>query len=274
MARIRSLKPDFFKDEDIAELPYEARLFYAGLWCYADKEGRLRDRPERLKVEIFPYDKDLDVERLLIKLSQPKKFGRLPFILRYEVEGDRLIQILSWKDHQSPHHTEHPSSLPPPPADALTVKQPLNNGYTPGRIGSDIGSDIGSGSDTSKDPVLALAGSPTGVSPEDFIALWNNYADKKGLSRIKSLTGSRRQKLRKRLSEKTFTDNIDKIFEKISASAFLLGEGSSRGWKISLDFLIRNEENYVKILEGNYDGKRGTIDKAKEDIERIRRGEL
>lgn len=150
--------------------------------------------------------------------------------------------------------------------------KPITKGITKDNSSSSTASSTASSS--SPDTVLALAGSPTGVSPEDFIALWNNYADKKGLSRIKSLTGSRRQKLRKRLSEKTFTDNIDKIFEKISASAFLLGEGSSRGWKISLDFLIRNEENYVKILEGNYDGKRGTIDKAKEDIERIRRGEL
>jgi len=49
MARIRSLKPDFFKDEDLAVLPFEARLLFEGLWCYADKEGRLEDRPKYLK---------------------------------------------------------------------------------------------------------------------------------------------------------------------------------------------------------------------------------
>ena len=40
MARIRYLKPDFFKDEDIKELSFEARLFYQGLWVQADREGR------------------------------------------------------------------------------------------------------------------------------------------------------------------------------------------------------------------------------------------
>ena len=52
MARIRSLKPEFFKDEDLALLPFEARILYSGLWCYADREGRLEDRPKYLKADI------------------------------------------------------------------------------------------------------------------------------------------------------------------------------------------------------------------------------
>jgi hypothetical protein len=56
MARIRYLKPEFFIDDDIAQLSYAQRLFYQGLWCHADKEGRLEDRPAQLKVQIMPYD--------------------------------------------------------------------------------------------------------------------------------------------------------------------------------------------------------------------------
>jgi len=114
MARIRYLKPDFFKDEGIKYLPFEARIFYAGLWCWADKEGRLEDRPERLKVEILPYDK-VDVEKLLDLLSKQKNGSNRPFIQRYELEGERYIQILNWKKHQKPHHTESESRIPIPP---------------------------------------------------------------------------------------------------------------------------------------------------------------
>ena len=108
------MKPDFFKDEDIKDLPYEARLFFAGMWCFADKEGRIEDRPQRLKVEIMPYD-NIDAEKILCLLSEPKKGSNKPFIFRYSVNNENYIQILSWHKHQKPHHTEKESLIPPAP---------------------------------------------------------------------------------------------------------------------------------------------------------------
>ena len=103
MPRIRYLKPDFFKDEDIATLPFECRLFYEGLWVFADKAGRLEDRPARLKAEIFPYD-NVDAEKCLDLLSKPKSGSGQPFINRYATEGQRFIQINTFLKHQRPHH--------------------------------------------------------------------------------------------------------------------------------------------------------------------------
>ena len=114
MARIRYLKPDFFKDEDLAELPFETRLFFAGLWNFADKAGRLEDRPLRLKAEIFPYDK-VDVDKCLDLLSKPKNGSGKPFLQRYKVGQERFIQITGWDKHQRPHHTEQDSHIPPAP---------------------------------------------------------------------------------------------------------------------------------------------------------------
>src|SRR3990167_9159371 len=114
MPRIRYLKPDFFKDEDLATLPFEVRLFFAGLWNFADKAGRLEDRPLRLKVDIFPYDK-VDIDKCLSLLTKPKNGSQKPFIQRYEVNGERFIQIINWDKHQKPHHTEADSKLPPAP---------------------------------------------------------------------------------------------------------------------------------------------------------------
>ncbi len=127
MPRIRYIKPDFFKDEDLADLPYETRIFYAGLWCQADKAGRLEDRPRRLKAEIFPYD-NVDIERCLEQLSKLKCSSKQPFINRYVIGEQRYIQILTWSDHQKPHHTEKESEIPPAPPknddnSDLTVKK-------------------------------------------------------------------------------------------------------------------------------------------------------
>jgi len=112
MPRIRYLKPEFFTDEDLAELSFQTRLTFEGLWCYADKAGRLEDRPRFLKAMIFPYD-DIDMINELETLSKPKCNGRL-FIERYEYEGQKFIQIVNWDKHQKPHHTETDSKIPPP----------------------------------------------------------------------------------------------------------------------------------------------------------------
>jgi len=122
MPRIRYLKPEFFKDEDVAALTLEARLCYQGLWILADKAGRLEDRPLRLKVEIFPYD-GIDIEKCLKQLSKVKPHSGLPFILRYKVEGQKYIQIINWDKHQKPHHTEKDSEIPPhPPMEKGSLK--------------------------------------------------------------------------------------------------------------------------------------------------------
>ena len=108
MARIRYLKPEFFFDEDLAALKCEVRLGYAGLWCHADRQGRLEDSPKRLKAMIFPYD-NVDMEKIISALTVK------PFIQRYEVKGKRYIQIINWAKHQKPHHTEKDSLIPESP---------------------------------------------------------------------------------------------------------------------------------------------------------------
>ena len=71
MPRMRNIKPDFFKDEDLSYLPFEARIIFAGLLCLADREGRLEYRPKRIKVEIMPFD-DVDIDTICRRLADPK----------------------------------------------------------------------------------------------------------------------------------------------------------------------------------------------------------
>ena len=58
MARARNIKPAFFKNETLVELPVETRLLFIGLWTLADREGRLEDRPKRIKMEIYPAKRE------------------------------------------------------------------------------------------------------------------------------------------------------------------------------------------------------------------------
>ena len=56
MARIRSIKPEFWEDEKLSALPFEARLFFIGMWNFADDQGVIRAIPKVLKAKVFPYD--------------------------------------------------------------------------------------------------------------------------------------------------------------------------------------------------------------------------
>jgi hypothetical protein len=106
MARARNIKPGFFLNDLLAEIEPLGRLLFAGLWTIADREGRLEDRPKKIKAAVLPYD-DCDVDHLLNELS------KRDFIIRYEVNGEKYIQIVKWEKHQNPHYKEVKSEIPP-----------------------------------------------------------------------------------------------------------------------------------------------------------------
>lgn len=111
MARSRNIKPGFFLNDELAALDPLARILFAGLWCIADREGRMEDRPAKIKIQVLPFD-DCDVNQLLDDL---KNAG---FIVRYQVDGKKYIEVVNFKRHQNPHKKEAPSRFPAPPEQA------------------------------------------------------------------------------------------------------------------------------------------------------------
>ena len=122
MARARNIKPSVFTNELLGTLPPEVTLLFMGLWCLADKDGILEDRPLRIKAEIFPYRDNLDVNGYLTVME---KNG---FIQRYSVEGKNYIFVIQFAKHQSPHHTEKAKGYPKPPELRMVVTSPLTYG--------------------------------------------------------------------------------------------------------------------------------------------------
>lgn len=107
MPRARNLKPGFFKNEDLVELPFEDRLLFAGLWTLADRRGVLEDRPKRIKMEVFPAD-NVDVDESLSRLADRG------LLIRYDANGTRAIFIPAFARHQNPHKNEGSSAIPLP----------------------------------------------------------------------------------------------------------------------------------------------------------------
>lgn len=145
--RIRSIKPDFFKDDELSALPPLARLLFVGLWCMADCEGRLEDRPTRIRAEVLPYD-ECDMEVLLSALHAAD------FIVRYEVPPKAYIEVRSFKKHQrlSGIEAQKQSEFPAPEHPVAVEKQSRSNreatkkhsrsGQCPGREGNGRGGKV------------------------------------------------------------------------------------------------------------------------------------
>lgn len=112
MARIRSLKPEFWADEDLADLPRDARLLYMGLWNLSDEHSRLRGDARYVKGQLFPYDADLDAESIDKLIQLLIEAGK---VRRYDSSGRSYLFLPNLSKHNrlEPHKVD--SKLPAPP---------------------------------------------------------------------------------------------------------------------------------------------------------------
>lgn len=112
MPRIRSIKPNFFKSEDVSALPLRARLTWIGLWTQCDDHGRYKDSVRLIKGDLWPLD-DVSLRDIEEDLSILEEQRRL---VRYEVDGKRYLAVVNWHAHQAinrPGKPKHPA--PPAP---------------------------------------------------------------------------------------------------------------------------------------------------------------
>ncbi len=288
MARARNIKPGFFSNDVLAECEPLARLLFAGLWTIADREGRLEDRPKRIKAELLPYD-DCNIDALLDALHSKG------FILRYSVENQQLIQILAFTKHQNPHKNEVHSTLPQPEQHSTSTvqaqdKHSTSTVQTPEQHSTNRADslnlipdslnlipdtiDISAKADTQKADKQLDAAAATGTPSQqhagqhdfcphnDIIAL---YAKKLPMgTQVREWTAARQQMLKARWREKPERQSLDwweHFFGYVAESDFLTGKVSSRGsspFTVSLPWLCKSE-NFAKVLEGTYENKRAEV---------------
>jgi hypothetical protein len=271
------LKPGFFKNEQLCDLSPWHRLCFAGVWLCADRDGRVEDRPKRLKAEIFPYD-DLDMNSLLWDLMHAG------FIVRYAAVTQPLIWIPSWDSHQFPRSDEAVSKWSPyapgmertPEPDRTTFPatrpddrvEPLANvgllvtetdpslgsdgPVSPQQIGDgrlDLGDgrlDLGDGRLDLGDGTCAETAA-RGPRARDLLDLWNATM-KPPIPKCREFTEELRRKVRARLDKRPSLAEWREIFEEIQRNSFCCGEGSS-GWKATFFWIMRNDNNGAQKLD-------------------------
>lgn len=249
MARIRSLKIGFFKNEELAALSAHHRLLFEGLWLLADREGRLEDRPRRIKAELFPYE-SLDVDPMLTDLHNRN------FITRYTADGAGYIAVAEFRKHQRPKSDEPVSVIPAPLSEIprgssrLPLESPLGKDRETERQrtedrGEGIGADVAPPAADGADPHLSRA--------TDFAEAWNRIT-RPPIARCRDLTSGRKRKIRTRLTERPLPE-WEAVMARIQASSFCRGE-NDRGWSASFDWLVGSPDVAVKVLEGKYDDQK------------------
>jgi len=101
MARIRSIKPEFFTSETIANLAIEARLLFIGLWTIADDQGALLDSPRQILGNVFPRDETIAEEHVAEWLNE---IADEKLIIRAHVNNRHVIVVRCWFEHQLISH--------------------------------------------------------------------------------------------------------------------------------------------------------------------------
>lgn len=111
MARIRTIKPEFFRHESLYEAEQKfslpLRIAFAGLWICCDREGRFRWKAKQLKLDILPFD-EIDFAEVLSALES------INMIIKYENNGEIYGYIPTWKKHQVINIREAKSIIPDP----------------------------------------------------------------------------------------------------------------------------------------------------------------
>ncbi len=119
MARIRTVKPEFFRHEDLQDLEAKHNkkypmLVFAGLWTVCDRSGRFEWRPRQLKLDILPF--------LNFDMAETLEILRAPgFIRYYEVDGKHYGFIPTFAEHQriTGKEAQSPERYPAPPETQL-----------------------------------------------------------------------------------------------------------------------------------------------------------
>lgn len=118
MARIRTIKPEFFRHELLFDTERASglpiRLAFIALWTVADRKGRFKWRPRSLKTECLPHD-EIDFAAVLETLRGAG------LIVRYEVDGEPYGVIPTFLEHQVVNKREAQSTIPAPPEGLCAV---------------------------------------------------------------------------------------------------------------------------------------------------------
>jgi hypothetical protein len=264
MPRIRTVKPEHWLDKELSNITMQAHLLWIGLWNFSDDEGIFENDPLLIKSQIFPRRTDVRVEQVSQWLDQLVKAR---FVIPFVHDNVSYCIHRTFKTHQKidkPQKSKIPINI------IRGVFDERSTNIQPCIVEDGKGKERNS-------TAIAVVDSPSAESPSDiqqvfkelkkekkelvefirknkpdfiepYVELWNVFAEEKKLAKVSKINTTRKKKFNVRIGEKGFDFLL--ILKQASSSQFLL----TGNW-FGFDWIIENESNYLKVIEGNYDKK-------------------
>ena len=274
MSRIRTVKPEFHKHEELSALPEATHLLAAALLNYADDEGYFNANPGLVKAECCPL-REPSVT-IPVSLQSLSNIGWLQ--LGTGADGKRYGRVVTFAEHQVISHPKTSkikavgitwdASEPLPvivqEASVLNgiegkgIEQGMEGKGNPAPGGAPPIEPQAQATDEGDDPFdVPLLLDRSDVA--EAVRRWNVMAERIGLPTAQKLTAARKKLMLARLRDVAGLPGWDAALGKVEGSRFLRGEANGSGhenFKVTLDWVLK-EGNFVKLMEGNYDDRPG-----------------
>jgi hypothetical protein len=283
MARIRSIKPEFWTSEQVMDLSPNARLLFIGLWNFCDDAGIHPASLKRLKAEVMPADdvRSEDVRRMIDECIN------VGLVREYEIDGERYWAVTGWHhqkiDQPSYKYPNEDGTVPEGPAkrrqagkkpDKTPQQEKVFAERSPpegkGREGSGV---EGKGGERKDQEHLSPADAGSGVNGADLLGeplddkrtrpaipvrqIVDLYHAKLPMLRaVEKITDARRGSIQQRWREDLPTlEAWGRYFDDVAASPFLTGRVPGRDGKppfrADLEWLCK-PGSFAKVAEGKY----------------------
>ncbi len=232
MAKIRTIRPDFWSSPQIAECSREARLLFIGIWNFCDDAGIHPASLARLKMQIFPGD-NLSTSDIAFWIEELQQQGLL---ISYQAEGKPYWQVTGWH-HQKIDRPYY--RFPKPESNTVrkqcldieqtTVRQCLEDVYSPqernGLEGNVVDKDI--------------ANYVTGV--------FDHWKSVMNCPKAK-LDSKRRKKIEVAYQLGFSTEELKQAIEGCASSKWHMGENDQKRQYNGIDLIFRDTEHIEKFI--------------------------
>jgi len=203
--RIRSIKPEFWRSDDISGLEWDDRLIFIGLWSYVDDNGVGMDRLASVVADLFAGDIERDSSETFARVSRGlQNLSEAGRIVRYTVEGKQYLEVVNWEKHQridKPNKARYPRN----DAEFAVIRDTL---ATPSRESSDWNRGTGEQGNRGTGDVKTSSKPPASKqSPSLFDQFWEWYPRKVGKDAARKAWDN----ARRRTDQQNIIDGIERF---------------------------------------------------------------
>jgi len=170
--RIRSIKPEFWRSDDITALSISARLTFIGTWSYVDDNGVGSAKLSSIVADLYAEDMAGDPQETLRRVSGDlRELADRGLVVLYEAAGKQLLYVTRWTSHQLVNKPSKGHCYPLPPAEMVKFAEtlPRPSGDTQETSGDGAGEQGSRGTEDQGEEADASSSSETAAPPRDDV---------------------------------------------------------------------------------------------------------